>query len=67
MSNLKLRFQRFESMTKSWDDLFAEVAEFASAIPPDRLVSVSHSADNSVGVVCVWYWEIVNESESFST
>lgn len=40
----------------SWDQLFAQAAEFASSIPRDRLIGISHSSDNSDAVVTVWYW-----------
>jgi hypothetical protein len=39
----------------SWDSLFAMASEFASRIGPDRVISISHSEDMSVGVVAVWY------------
>jgi len=39
----------------SWDSLFAQAAEFASRIGPDRVMNISHSEDMSVGVVAVWY------------
>jgi hypothetical protein len=39
----------------SWDSLFAEAAEFASRIGPDRVINISHSEDMNVGVVAVWY------------
>ena len=40
----------------TWDELFEEAAEFATSIGPERLVSISHSADRTEGVVTVWYW-----------
>ena len=39
----------------SWDSLFAQAAEFASQIGPDRVINISHSEDMSSGVVAVWY------------
>ena len=47
----------FRSSFTSWESLFAEAAEFASTITPDRLISISHSADRGTGVVAVWYWD----------
>jgi ABC-type nitrate/sulfonate/bicarbonate transport system substrate-binding protein len=39
----------------SLDSLFAQAAEFASRIGPDRVMNISHSEDAKVGVVAVWY------------
>jgi hypothetical protein len=35
--------------------LLEEAAEFARQLDPRQLISISHSADNSEGVVVVWY------------
>ncbi len=51
------RFKLFRSSLTTWESLFAEAAEFAGQLGPDRLITVSHSADNGEGVVAVWYWE----------
>jgi hypothetical protein len=51
------RFKMFRSSLTTWEALFAEAAEFASQLGPDRLITVSHSSDNGEGVVAVWYWE----------
>lgn len=51
------RFQVFRSSLTTWEALFAEAAEFATRLGPERLITVSHSADNGEGVVAVWYWE----------
>lgn len=51
------RFKVFRSSLTTWESLFAEAAEFATRLGPDRLIAVSHSADNGEGVVAVWYWE----------
>jgi hypothetical protein len=40
----------------TWDQLFAEAAEFATGIGRERLVGISHSEDQQDGVVSVWYW-----------
>jgi hypothetical protein len=50
-------FKMFRSSLTTWESLFAEAAEFASQLGPERLISVSHSSDNGEGVVAVWYWE----------
>jgi hypothetical protein len=44
-------------MYDSWQQLFAEAPQFASQIPPDWLISISHSCDMSQGVVTVWHWD----------
>jgi hypothetical protein len=51
------RFKVFRSGLSTWDTLFAEAAEFVSQVGPDRLITISHSADEGEGVVTVWYWE----------
>jgi len=55
-ANSHLFFKIFRSSFKSWENLFAEAAAFAEVLGPDRLVTISHSADKSDGVVAVWYW-----------
>lgn len=30
--------------------------DFRDSIGPERLVSISHSADRTAGAVTVWYW-----------
>jgi hypothetical protein len=51
------RFKVFRSSLTTWEALFAEAAEFATWLGPERLITVSHSADNGEAVVAVWYWE----------
>jgi hypothetical protein len=46
----------FRSSVSSWAKLFQEAATFASEIGSDRLITISHSADQGEGVVVVWYW-----------
>jgi len=52
----RVEFKVFRSSFSSWEALFKESAEFASTLPTDRLISISHSEDQNEGVVCVWYW-----------
>jgi hypothetical protein len=52
-------FKVFRSALSSWKDLFEDAAAFASTIPPEWLISISHSADRGEGVVTVWYWATV--------
>jgi len=53
---MRVQFRIFHGMTVSWEQLFGDAARFASQIPPDRLINISHSCDKSQGVVTVWYW-----------
>ena len=52
----KVKFEIFRGTFKSWELLFTEAAEFASALGAGRLISISHSEDDNDGVVTVWYW-----------
>jgi hypothetical protein len=58
---MRVRFEHFRSEYKSWDALFEDAAAFASRLPPERLISISHSHGGTelagTGVVTVWYWE----------
>ena len=49
-------YEMFRGTLASWDHLFSMAAEFASRLDPDRIISISHSADHSDGVVVVWYF-----------
>jgi hypothetical protein len=40
----------------SWEELFQEAADFATQVGPDNLIGISHSADESRGVITVWCW-----------
>jgi hypothetical protein len=53
---LRCKFFRAGAFT-TWENLFMEVERFGTSIGPERLVSISHSAENSEGIVAVWYWE----------
>jgi hypothetical protein len=54
---MRMSYRMFKGVFKSWDGLCEEAAAFASTLGPDRVCSISHSADRSDGVVIVWYWE----------
>jgi hypothetical protein len=56
------RYEVFRGTISSWDTLFAEAAAFATGIGPDRVIGISHSADQHDGVVTVWYWEHDDDS-----
>jgi hypothetical protein len=53
---MRVRFKIFRGMFSSWESLMGEAADFASDIPPERLISISHSEDKNEGVITVWYW-----------
>jgi hypothetical protein len=46
----------FRGTFATWEQLFTEAGMFATEIGPERVLSISHSADRSDGVVTVWYW-----------
>jgi hypothetical protein len=58
---MRVQYKVFQSASKSWDSLFAEVAAFASEVGPMRLIGISHSEGreglHANGVVTVWYWD----------
>ena len=60
----RLAYKYFRGTFASWDDLFGEAAQFATQVGPERVVSISHSADRGNGVVTVWYWTTANEESN---
>jgi hypothetical protein len=54
---MQVKFQIFRSSFKSWEDLCAEAAAFASDKGRDRVIGLSVSEDHNDGVVIVWYWD----------
>jgi hypothetical protein len=53
---MKVRFEIFRGTMTTWETLFEQAAEYASHIGHERLIGISHSCDNSDGVVTVWFW-----------
>jgi hypothetical protein len=53
----------FRGTLATWDDLFARAAYFATEVGPEHVLNISHSADDSDGVVTVWYWTTEEEEE----
>ena len=53
---MRVAYEKFRGTMATWDELFARAAEFATTLGQERLISISHSADHSDGVVTVWYW-----------
>ena len=62
-SQWRLRYHVFRGTLATWNDLFAQAAGFATEVGPERVLSVSHSADHHDGVVTVWYWAAEGESQ----
>lgn len=60
----RMTYRKFRGTFATWEQLFAEAAQFATAIGPERVLSISHSADGGDGVVTVWYWTTEDEIES---
>ena len=60
----RMAYRMFRGTFETWEALFAEAAQFATEIGPERVVSISHSADRSDGVVTVWYWTTEDEIKS---
>jgi hypothetical protein len=54
-SNTQVRFKLFESVIKSWTSLCQEAADFATSLPKDSLISVSHAQEGMRGSVIVWF------------
>ena len=54
---MHVRFEVFRSSFESWKSLFSQAADFASRLSPERLITISHSADRTDGVITVWYWD----------
>jgi hypothetical protein len=53
---LIVKFEFFRGSFQSWDSLFGEAAEFGTQVGAERLIGISHSQEDSTGVVTVWYW-----------
>jgi hypothetical protein len=62
---MKVQCRRFESTTKSWDELIEQASAFATGKGRDRLINISASAAGGSdafgigarGAIFVWYWE----------
>lgn len=53
---MTVKFQVFRGIFSTWEILFKQAAEFATAIGKEKLINISHSEDQVQGVVTVWYW-----------
>ena len=52
-----VQYRMFRGTFAGWDELFAQAAAFATSLGEERLIGISHSADQSDGVVTVWHWD----------
>lgn len=52
---MRVDYRIFRGTFKSWETLFQDAAAFASSVG-ENLISISHSAANTEGVVTVWFW-----------
>jgi hypothetical protein len=57
---MRAQFKIFPGVFKSWEETCEKVAAFADTVGPERLISISHTADP--GVV-VWYWAEEKEAK----
>jgi len=55
-ANPCVTFRTFRGRFATWNSLFEDAAALASTLDRERLISISHSADQANGVVTVWYW-----------
>lgn len=53
---MRVAFQVFRGTLTTWQELFQQAADFASQVGPEHVITISHSCDESEGVVTVWYW-----------
>ena len=53
---MNVKYEVFRGTLATWIELFAQASDFASTVGRDNVISISHSSDQSHGVVTVWYW-----------
>lgn len=61
--SIQAKCRLFKSFTDSWETMSGEVAEFLTALGPGKVIGVSHSHHNNLGVIAVWYWEVPEDAE----
>lgn len=59
---MQARFKIFKSAHSPWTTIFAAAAAFATTLGPERMIGISHSHEQTVGVVTVWYWALEAET-----
>ena len=60
----RMAYRMFRGTLVTWQSLFTKAAQFVTEIGPERVLSISHSADQGDGVVTVWYWTTEEKTES---
>ena len=60
-----VRYEYFRGTFASWKTLFEQAADFAGRQEPDRVISISHSCDQSEAVITVWYWSDTKTDRPF--
>ena len=53
---MRVTFEIFRGVLKTWLELNAQAAAFATQVGPERVINISQSCDSVEGVVTVWYW-----------
>jgi hypothetical protein len=51
----RLAYRMFRGTFVTWEELFGRATAFADEVGAERIVNISHSADDDDGVVVVWY------------
>ena len=54
---MSVQVKIFSSTARSMGDICSDAADFASTIAPERLISISHTKEDTAIWVAVWYWE----------
>jgi hypothetical protein len=53
-----MRYELFRAGSfTTWDELMQSVADYATELGPERVVSISQSEDKGDAVVTIWYWD----------
>jgi hypothetical protein len=53
---VRVVFKIFDSKMASFEKLFKAAVDYASHIPKEDLINISHSSDKDNIVVAIWYW-----------
>ena len=51
------QFKVFKSQRESWEVMAQKAADFLTGIGSEKVISVSHSHESTIGTIIVWYWE----------
>ena len=54
-------YRVFRGTFISWEGLFDEATAFANELGSEKIINISHSEDQSDGVVVVWYYTNENQ------